>query len=134
MTVFFEMAGYDSNRYMSSCRRVKVYGSDLRVPKMNKQERARREKERRDKIMQEALDFRLLNGWLVATYPDTITGFVAFKKKLKERNPLMKDLTKSVMFQQFIRDQTGTDCLDYVSVNQACIDCEFNIFFRLCEV
>jgi hypothetical protein len=101
---------------------------------MTNQERAVYEKKRRDRIMREALDFRLISGWLTTMCPDTMAGFVAFRKKLKESNPSMKDLTKSALFQQFMHDEAGTDCLDYVSVNRTCVDCEFNIFFRLCEV
>ena len=113
----FGMAGYDSNRYMSARCRTKVYRSSVKVPKMSNQERAVYEKSRREKIMQEALDFRLMNGWLGAKYPDTIAEFAAFKRQQRGGNPFIKDLTKTVMFHQFVREKTGTNYLGYVLVS-----------------
>jgi hypothetical protein len=102
------MAEYKS-KYWSSCNRVRVYG--VRPQKMTNQERAKYEKERRDKLTKDAHDYRLLSGWMSVMYPDSLACFLAFRKQLRDNNPNMKDLTRSAQFHMCIRKKTGTCCL-----------------------
>ena len=79
---------------------------------LTREERTVYEKRRRDKIIQESRDFRVLQGWMLALYPDLMADFIAFNDKLRRENPSRKDLSTSPMFRRFIYEGTGTfsDC------------------------
>ena len=73
-----------------------------------REERTAYEKRRRDKVIQESRDFRVLQGWMLTLHPDLFAEFVAFNKKLQRDNPARKDLTTSPMFRKFVLEGTGT--------------------------
>jgi hypothetical protein len=77
---------------------------------LTREERTTYEKRRRDRVIQESRDYRVMQGWLLALYPDIMTDFLAFNEKLRKENPVRKDLTTSPMFRRFVREKTGTFC------------------------
>ncbi len=89
---------------------------------LTREERTMYEKRRRDRIIQESRDYRVMQGWLLALHPDIMTAFVAFNEKLRKENPSREDLTTSPMFRRFVREKTGTFCcFGYcVTVNRLC--------------
>ena len=85
-----------------------------------REERVVYEKRRRDKIIRESRDFRVLQGWMLTLHPDLMADFVAFNNKLRRENPFKKDLSTSPMFRRFIYQGTGTFS-----------DCESSAFFQV---
>ena len=85
-----------------------------------REERVVYEKRRRDKIIRESRDFRVLQGWMLTLHPDLMADFVAFNNKLRRENPFKKDLSTSPMFRRFIHEGTGTFS-----------DCESSAFFQV---
>ncbi len=80
---------------------------------LTREERTIYEKRRRDKVMQESRDYRVMNGWLTALYPNIMAAFVAFRNSLQKESPWRKDLTTSPVFRRFIREKTGTFCFSF---------------------
>ena len=87
---------------------------------LTREERTVYEKRRRDKIIQESRDFRVLQGWMLTLHPDLMADFIAFNDKLRRENPSRKDLSTSPMFRRFICEGTGTFS-----------DCESPTFFQV---
>jgi hypothetical protein len=73
-----------------------------------RQERCVYEKNRRDRVLGESRNYRVMQGWMLVKYPDLYTEFVAFNEQLRRANPARKDLTTSPMFRNFVREGTGT--------------------------
>ncbi len=69
-----------------------------------REERKDYEKSRRDKVMRESLDHRLMRGWLKRVQPDMLAQFYAFKEGIRRLNPTVKDLTRTAKFRQFVRE------------------------------
>ncbi len=87
---------------------------------LSREERTIYEKRRRDKIIQESRDFRVLQGWMLVLHSDLMTDFIAFNNKLRRENPARKDLSTSPMFRRFVNEGTGTFS-----------DCEPSAFFQV---
>ncbi len=66
------------------------------------------EKGRRDRVLRESRNYRVLQGWMLVKYPDLYTEFEAFNQRLRSANPARKDLTTSPMFRNFVSTGTGT--------------------------
>ncbi len=100
---------------------------------LTREERTAYEKKRRDRIIQESRDYRVIQGWLMVQYPDILAAFVAFRENLQRQNPCRKDLTTSPMFRRFVREKTGTY---YVLLSWVLCDCKPIVFcffrFRFC--
>ncbi len=65
--------------------------------------------------MEQARDYRLMEGWLGKQHPDILNAYVTFKEDLQKQNPGRLDLAKSPMFRKFTlkkRDPTQipTEC------------------------
>ena len=101
---------------------------------LTREERTIYEKRRRDRVMQESRNYRVLQGWMLVKHPDLFTEFTVFNKQLQRANPARKDLTTSPMFRNFVSAGTGTFS-DYESPAFFQVDCKLItvLFFRLCD-
>ncbi len=66
-----------------------------------KKEKSDYERSRRTRNMEQAHDYRLMEGWLGKQHPDILNAYVTFKEDLQKQNPGRLDLAKSPMFREF---------------------------------
>ena len=66
-----------------------------------KKEKLDYERSRRTQNMEQARNYRLMEGWLGKQHPDILNAYVTFKEDLQKQNPGRLDLTKSPMFREF---------------------------------
>ncbi len=57
--------------------------------------------------MEQARDYRLMEGWLGKQHPDILNAYVTFKEDLQKQNPGRLDLAKSPMFREFTLKKRG---------------------------
>ena len=74
---------------------------------MSKSERAVYEQRRRKAVIQESRDHRLMSKWLLKVHPDVLAEFCAYQTKLRESNPIHKDLTTAPQFVRFMAENNG---------------------------
>ncbi len=73
-------------------------------------ERARYERKRRQSVIREAREYRVMSKWLRKLYPEISEEFKPFLNRLQRENPKSCDLTTTGDFRRFMRIGRGTVC------------------------
>ncbi len=83
---------------------------------------AQYEPERRQKVIREAREYRVMSKWLRKLYPEILKEFEPFLSGLRRENPSACDLTTTGDFRRFTRIGKGMACRFMCSV---CVFCWF---------